>query len=123
MHDYTPDQWSASAAALAELGIYDGTDLLRRAYADLVEDGFRTAGDIDRIAATFRAVFAEQSGLAAVPLDVDAAIDDARHATYRLASPRDDLRTAVLPTFYAQFAGFYCAYREAPLGPAPRHWS
>lgn len=107
-----------SDAALAEFGI-DGRQLRRRTHDDLVEDGFGTyeptAAYADRLAQTFRAVLAEQADLLTVPEDVDAAIDDAVHATLSEHEEDADLRTDVVGTFYRSFAAFYCAYRGRPL--------
>lgn len=104
--------------ALASFGI-DGRQLRQRTHDDLVEDGFGTyeptAAYVDRLAQTFRAVLAEQADLLAIPEDVDAAIDDAVHATLSDHDGNADLRTDVVRTFYRSFAGFYCAYRGRPL--------
>jgi hypothetical protein len=113
------DPCTTSADALAAFGVEDGTRLVRQTYADLVEDGFGTYEPtdayLDRAAATFRAVFAEETGVAVVPPDVDAAIDDARQTTPALSDEDADLRTDFLPRFYRRFAGYYCAYGGRPL--------
>lgn len=106
-----------SATAFRELGVEDGTALVTRTYDDLVADGVDAyePGDafLERVAAVFRVNLAELSGAAALPPDVDAALDDARYWTRveleEVSMPA--LRTDVLPRFSLWFARFYCQYR------------
>ncbi|AFK18241.1 hypothetical protein E6P09_05615 [Haloferax mediterranei ATCC 33500] len=106
---------STTITALAEYGLSDGNELVRRTYDDLEEDGFGafepTAAYFDRVAATFRALFVELTGTTPVPTVVDAALDDAQYATLQVVDTGSDLETEVLPEFYKQFAGYYCTYR------------
>lgn len=108
----------AEDAPLAGFGIEDEERLVERTYYDLTEDGF---GDydpdpdgayLDRVAETVRAVFAELADPYEVPADVDAALDDARHAVAESADGDADLRTEVLPAFVGEFAAFVRAYRR-----------
>ncbi|WP_396610635.1 hypothetical protein ACH9L7_10365 [Haloferax sp. S1W] len=112
---------STTSAALAEYGLSDGNTLIRRTYYALVEDGFGTTEPTDaylgRVAETFRALFVELTGASHVPADIDAAIDDARYATFDSVDDDADLRTTVLPAFNSAFAGYYCRYRGRPLAP------
>lgn len=113
------DPCDTSATALVAHGIDEGDRLVRRTYYDLVEDGFDefdgSAEFVARVAETFRAVYAELAAPATVPADVDAAIDDARLGTLEAVDASADLRTGVLPQFYRQFAGYYCAYSGTHL--------
>jgi len=127
-HDHDPDGTDdacTTTGAFGDHGIPDGTDLIGRTATHMTTAGITDPtvdGFFEILGDAFRAAFAEAAGADRVPPVVDAAVDDAVHATreaFRGDGPGADgdasgadVRTTVVPAFYREVAGYYCAFRQ-----------
>jgi hypothetical protein len=113
-----PDDDCSTTASFADHGIEDGSDLVRETYYRLSAGGVPafepTGAFFHRLADAFRWAYLGSVTEAGIPPHVDLAVEDARELTLEefRDDPDADLRTEVLPAFYARVAGFHCVYRD-----------
>lgn len=138
-HDHDPDGTDdacTTTGAFGDHGVPDGTDLIGRTATHMTTAGITdptVGGFFEILGDAFRAAFVEAADADRVPAVVDAAVDDAVHATRETfggnatdaavtaaGSGTDastdatgaDVRTAIVPAFYREVAGYYCAFRQ-----------
>jgi len=116
--DYNADEECTTTESFADHGLDDGSVLISRTYNRIAADGqptFELTPEFfDTLEAAFIWAYIGTIDEPGVPPHVEAAIGDAREFTRQefADDPDADLRTAVIPTFYQQVAGFHCAYRD-----------
>lgn len=127
------DDACTTTGAFRDHGIPDGTDLIGRTATHMTTTGITdptVGGFFEILGDAFRAAFVETADIDRVPSVVDAAVDDAVHTTREAfrgdgsdaaaatagvgpdAIPDADVRTTVVPGFYREVAGYYCAFRQ-----------
>lgn len=116
-------QCSTHTTAFDDHGITDGTELIARTHYTLAETEALTpeptGAFVEQVATAFRRAFIHEAKVPLVPEPVTHAIE---YATDRLAhrlldDPDADLRTEILPAFYQNVAGAYCAHLAAGGDP------
>lgn len=114
---WNPERECTTTKSFADHGIDDGSELIRRTYYRLTGDddvAFEPTEEFfDRLEVAFIWAYLESVDGNDVPDHVLTAIADAKVLTREefREHPDADLRTAVIPAFYRQLAGFHCAYR------------
>jgi len=114
-----PTTCTTSDTAFLDYGIESGHTLVPATYYHLAERGDRTVEPtleyFHRVADAFRTVYVRRADVPVVPDPVEAAIEDALTATLHEFGGDDadpNLRTDLLPAFYARVAGYACVYRQ-----------
>jgi len=105
-----------TTTSFSDHAIDDGSVLIQRTYYRLAaaETTFEPADEFfHRLESAFVWAYLGSNDERGVPGHVAAALDDALAVTREQFAerPEADLRTAVLPAFYRELAGFHCAYR------------
>ena len=105
-----------TTTSFSDHAIDDGSVLIQRTYYRLAaaETTFEATDEFfEALESAFVWAYLGSNDERGVPDHVAAALDDALAMTREQFAERPDadLRTAVLPAFYRELAGFHCAYR------------